>query len=419
MVSEMKFLRSLHSPIYVFWTFFALILSLVIWASVFEIEKSVSATGVISPLGKTISIQSLISGRVSKINFKVGDQVNLGEEVVNFDIADQLNQREEMILKINNLNASVLRLSATLNRQKFKNDDQTIDSNTFFLQGQIFDTEQVALENELNVLNVEKSNTQEKLKSLSQQKISLINSKELAKKREKLVKKLYEKGFEGEIALLEAQQEVADVDNQDSQLTSEMIQLEGQIRSIDQQHSKTISNFMNSTAVKLFDTQSELKSLKSNLRLLNSQIDNQKIISPVTGIVTKVISTGQGEVVDAGAALLEVIPEGVPLAFYAEIPSNYVSEINIGLTGRLNLENMDKKTKSALGGILRQVDGDASQREDKTTFYQAIISIDDQANRYLIPGVKGVVSLTLGMRTVIGYFMEPIINALQNSLRES
>ena len=125
-----------------------------------------------------------------------------------------------------------------------------------------------------------------------------------------------------------------------------------------------------------------------------------------------------GQVLQPGTTLVEIIPTNSENVFYIELPVSSISEVSIGQLGKISLANMDARKAEKLSGKLKQLDGDVTVAEDGRKYYSGVIEVDDTTSPFLVPGVAGEISLSLGKRSVFVYIFDPIIDVIKNSLRE-
>jgi adhesin transport system membrane fusion protein len=73
-----------------------------------------------------------------------------------------------------------------------------------------------------------------------------------------------------------------------------------------------------------------------------------------------------------------------------------------------------------LKGEVIYVGADAQQLEDGTTYYEAHIKTIDNtlANHAIIPGMQASVDVITGRKTVLNYWLKPLLRAKANAMKE-
>ena len=230
---------------------------------------------------------------------------------------------------------------------------------------------------------------------------------------------LYKKGYEGEIAFLEAKQELSDINAKlrETELEKEQLMTESDL--INQKMNSLTIEFEKKTSQELSEAQRifDLTSIRQSS--LDAKINEYTIIAPLDGTISKLMLENPGEVISAGTVLYELIPEGVEIVFYAKIPVASVNDLKIGQKANVVLATMDTRKDKALNAQVTYVEEDSTEDENGLKFYNAFLSFDELGKTSLIPGVDGNASILMGRRSVIDYFLEPIFASMQGALSEN
>jgi len=417
MVSVMKFFRDLNKTDNFFTLLMSLALVLVIWSATFELDKSIQAEGEVSPMGRAISFQSEFNGRISSISVKVGDAVKKNQKIITIESDEDKSLLSELNLEVQSLDILRRRLEAQLNGDplfEFTDNDPVvlIEDQKRALKASLDAHKQalLTLDSELKVKRkaIESSRAEQEV-----QKSALL----LSKKKAELVEKLFDKGFEGEIALLDSRRQVEEVRQKILELS---LSISGMESELDLIQAKQISEkiiFQRDTSEKLVEVRKSLDLAKIKRDNADQRVSGYVLSSGKAGVVSRVNVNYAGEVIKAGDVLVEVIPEGIPLVFYAKVPVGSIDDVKKGQLAKLVLSTMDTRSQLALDGEVISVDPDATEDDSGNRFYAAIVKANDSSG-VLFPGVTGTASLLIGKRTVIEYFLEPLFASLSGALNE-
>ena len=413
----MKYSRDSSSSVF-FWITLLLIIGLLIWASLFTLDKSISADGTVSPLGRPVPVQNRFEGKVSQIYAKVGDFVEIGSELIEFDSDQERSDHNEAKLDLLRLELEERRLSAQLARltrlPRADGDDQRIWSD----QQRVLTSELSNLDQDLAVLEQERVLKAGSLKTLASKFDSIVNNIKLSERKKQLTEALFAKGYTGEIALMEARQNLANIVREQAEISLSIESIRGDINLLERRKESTLLSFNRDTAVALLETRQALALARYRFEASAAKLRGQALLSPVRGLVSKVAVNYVGEVAGGGQTIVEIIPEGQPLVFYARLQLADVDEVSAGQVALVDLANMNSRKDKSLRATVLRVDPDSSRDPDTgDLFYGAIISLPK--SELLVPGMTGTAALLLGERTVIEYFIEPILDALKGSLSES
>ena len=184
---------------------------LLLWAFIFEIDKSINVVGELSPKGRPVIIQNRFEGKVLEIIVEAGKKVNKGDVLVRFETLTDASSFSENIAENEKASIELRRLKAQI---KLEDDFEKIDGDNI----SIFNDQQRLLASEINKFNSDKEIllkelrlTQIKINNIENNLSNLLGNKSLIQSKFNVMDQLYKKGYEGEIAFLEAKQELSDI----------------------------------------------------------------------------------------------------------------------------------------------------------------------------------------------------------------
>ncbi len=106
----------------------------------------------------------------------------------------------------------------------------------------------------------------------------------------------------------------------------------------------------------------------------------------------------------------------------AKIAPKDIAFISVGLEATVKFSAYDFVIYGGQKGKVTYVSADALQTEDGAAYYRAHIELDQQAlddkSFTVIPGMQAAVDILTGEKTVLSYWLKPILRAKENSLRE-
>lgn len=418
MVSAMKFFQSSRSLLLVFWLFSVMWSSLVIWAFIFQVNKSIVVSGVMQPYGKTFRVESGHDGKIDEVYAKLGDVVEEGSKILKLDtkldevaLAGLKNQLQVAKLKY-------LRFeSLYLQKEKFP-EDSAVDPTMWNAERKNFETTLASFLSEAELLANEIEGVRFQVKNIQQKIAATFGQRNLLEKQFALIKSLFEKGYEGELAMLEVTLQLEGFDEQMRNLESSIVQEELRISTLVKKKNSLRNNFLERAYQGSYDAQLEVMQISDKITSIETRLEKSSLTAPITGRISRFLSNNLGQFVRSGETVAEIMPDSVPLMMYVKIPPEHISNVKIGQKALVSLDNMDMRNNNKLEGELLELDGDASQEENGGRFFSGIIEIKDMNVQFAVPGVQGVSSLYLGKQSIADYFMEPIWKTLDNSLVE-
>ena len=85
----MRSFKNLNNSEKLFVVLVSTVLCMVVWAALFQVDKSIEAAGEISPLGKPVVIQARLPGAVRAINHQVSDSVQAHQVLLTIDAEEE------------------------------------------------------------------------------------------------------------------------------------------------------------------------------------------------------------------------------------------------------------------------------------------------------------------------------------------
>lgn len=400
----------------------SLFVLLICWASIFQIDKSINVTGELSPLGRPVVVQNRFDGKISEIKIKLGSFIQKGDVLLNFETEEDASTFEENKLTIDNLRVSLRRLEVMLNFETDFEAQEGDNPELYFDQLRIFNSEMRAFHQQILLYEAERDLKSMQATATMSELNQLSEKFNLADKRFSMITVLYDKGFEGQIALMEAKQGVSAVKQEMILKNAQVSQLESEIEILSQKMKSHRIDFEKTISASLIETKQQLQLANVRNDSYVAKLSEYSIVAPVNGLVSKLTFTNVGEIANAGTTLLEIIPEDQPIVFYAEVPVDSIADLEVGQLAKVTLSTMDGRYDEPIEGIVIDVDPDATTADDGTRYFGATIEFAKeilQGDIEILPGVSGVGSLIAGKRSVLEYFLEPVMQTLRGSLSEA
>ena len=412
----MKFSKNSPNLQLLFWILFLFTIGVLIWSVIFQLDKSIMASGEVSPEGRPVKVQNTYEGTIQQAYVKVGDEVDTNDILLKLDTRQETLKLTRLKSNLEVASIKAARYLATLNKDKKIKADKK--SQYYSIQQKIFDSELESFRLKIQALEQKMAANNIKLLSLSSRQPIVKNSINLATKKFNLVNEMYAKGYDGDINLLTMEAELNEALDKEVTLDNEILLSENEIEQLSNQIQTITQERQIQAAINSQDIQAEIEDIENEIEGINLFISESAIKSPIAGIVSRILFENIGQVLQPGTTLVEIIPTNSQNVFYIELPVSSISEVSIGQVGKISLANMDTRKAEKLSGKLKQLDGDVTVAEDGRKYYSGVIEVDDTTSPFLVPGVAGEISLSLGKRSVFVYIFDPIIDVIKNSLRE-
>jgi hemolysin D len=147
------------------------------------------------------------------------------------------------------------------------------------------------------------------------------------------------------------------------------------------------------------------------------------ISSPVSGTVQHLSIHTIGGVVTTAQTLMEIVPDDA-LEVEASVENKDIGFVRAGQEAIVKIESFPYSRYGYLHGIVRSVSNNAVQdNKQNLTFVTRVMLTTNQMHIQdqwinLTPGMTVVVEIRTGKRTVAGYFLDPLVQTMQESMHE-
>ena len=384
------------------------------WLKFTLVDEVIRADGVIEPEGKVQTVQSRFQSVVDTLAVVVGDRVQKGDVLLTLNDEESKAQLEENLSSISSLQAEIVRLEAEVDLA-----DTIIwpvDTPEFLrlTQESLFQAKRYNLVKRVELLSeeaklVDASNKQAKLRIDGVQRLITLKLQE-----EDIYRPLVEDGAEPKIRLLKINQELQELENQIAEQRALIGESEIQLVKNAKQQEELWSSYQAESLKELATKQIELEVIKTRTEVLRERVFANELLSPVTGVVTKVMPPGPGVVVKSGEPILELVPLSSKIMIKANLPPQHINAVKAGQIARVNLTAYDFTTYGSLSGVVHSVAQNTASNESGEVFYNMWIECrspklsKSDVEPEIVPGMLVQVELTGEKRSILEYLLQPI-----------
>lgn len=215
----------------------------------------------------------------------------------------------------------------------------------------------------------------------------------------------------------------------------ELLRLKRQQADLMGQRAERKNRYITDANNELTRVSSELSQTKENASAREDAYLHTTIKSPMKGVVKNVQVTTVGGVIQAGQAILEIVPTEDEMLVEAYVKPSEVAFLKVGQKAVVKLTSYDFNKYGGLEGELEHLSPDtlkddrqqrrpgASPVDLEEGFYRILVRIKD-SNRVRkglkidpTPGMTAMVEIRTGQKTVLEYLFRPLQNVSQ-ALRE-
>lgn len=370
----------------IIFSIFSLLIVTVIWSAIAKTDVVVTAQGSVIPEGDIVSVQAYSPGTVKMINAVEGQYVSEGDlliEMYSIDKQAEISNIESEISIITDEVEIYEKIMSDVSLDKISIDEYDANSTSYLV---------AIIENEKEYNN--------SLKMLE-------NTLELAERDYKDAVDTRKK-YEG--------------DEQYSELLNNQISIEKQ-KEIEKDNAElNIENFKSQHLSDLNNSYSTLKnqlaSLSTELQKANVSDNYNKIYSPTSGYVYKLSVNTKGDIVSSYQEMLTIVPSDIPLQIKAYVSNKDIANIHEGNEVRVKLDAYPYSDYGVITGTVESISPGVYALDNIGNAYQVIVNLNDSENIDIISGLTGTIEIKVGERSIMSYFLDPLINTSDSIFKE-
>ncbi len=176
---------------------------------------------------------------------------------------------------------------------------------------------------------------------------------------------------------------------------------------------------------KLVEIESSILGYTSELDKFNKEITYYKLESPISGYVHNIKINTLGEVIKAGDTLLEIVPDNEKLVTEIYVKNKDIGMIKEGMEVIIKIDTYPFQEFGTIIGVINKISANSYMMENVGYVYMIEIlpyesTILKNGIEYkLSSGMQVTGEIVIGERRVIQYFLDPVVKALDESIKQN
>lgn len=365
---------------------FSLLIAAIVWACLSHIDIVVTSSGQMIPKEDVSSVKANVSGTVEEVTAEEGKYVQEGDILYRLKTEDV----DMEVEKINKQKKMLETQREIYNKISKGEDISGLDTNDYDLvvRSEIRSIIDLYNSNKYAVDNLKSEKASNELsKQMAQMTLDDYTKNELekqAKKQEMIVQQ-----YDIEIEKLDIQ-----ISNTESQFSAKV----------------------NST---IYEIDTKIEELDSSIEKLNLAKEYQVITAPVSGYINSINVKKSGETVNASQEVVSILPSDTDYEMVCYVNNRDIADIELDTEAEIKLEAYPYNKFGTVKGKITYISPSSMYREGLGYAYLVkIIAKDKNEAINIISGLTGSVEIKIGTRTIMSYFLEPIIKGFGDSLKE-
>lgn len=409
-----------------------------VWAGTAMIAGAVVSHGVFVATGQNKIIQHLEGGVIKEIAVREGDIVEPGQTLMLLDETAPKAELRRLVLRYLRSKAMDARLTAEARqeeefsfpadlREAAKKDPEV---------AKILESQRLTFEARRNNLKSEIATLQESINGL-QERIDGTNTQLTGVKRQITFiaeelndkNKLLQSGLIRKPEVLALQRADANLQGEIGRLVGEMGDARDRISRTKEQITSARNSAVKTAVEQLHEVRAEQDDLRERIRSAEEVLERVKIAAPEKGIVVKMRYNTSAGVVEAGKAIMEIVPLDEPLVIEARVRPQDIEHVKIGSPAMVRLTALSRRLTPMIQGEVIYVSADAlpdDKRAQSTGMVDAYIvrakldplEIAQVESFQPTPGMPAELYIKTRERTFLGYLMQPVQDSMSRAFRE-
>ncbi|SNT11802.1 membrane fusion protein HasE [Noviherbaspirillum humi] len=399
--------------------FFLSMIAFLAWAFYAPIDAGVNVSGNVTVSGYRKSVQHPGGGVVQDILVKEGAQVRQGDVLIRVNPLNTEANLASAELQYINLLVTESRLKSerlgkaaidwTRELDRWTSDPRAKEAKA--LQVELLNSRRAEYANQLSGLQVQAAGLtsaiaakQVQLKTLAEE---MVNTQKLAD--------------EGLVAR-----------NQANQALRSKSELESSLATAQADFGKTRAQIAQQQTSYMRDIDNQLAEVQKNREAYQGKFEAAKfdrtmaeIRAPVSGTVVGLKVYTVGGVLSSGQVLMEIVPEDSKLVVEAQVPTNLIDKVHIGLDADMRFTAFNQTTTPVIPGKVKLVGADKQKSEggQQQEYYLAQVELTDKGlsllgELKLQPGMPVDVLVKTGERSFMSYLMKPLSDKFSKAFKD-
>jgi hemolysin D len=417
-----------------------LIVTAIVWASLARIDRVVSASGRLVSTETPIVIQSFDTAILKSIRVRAGDIVKAGQVLATIDPTFAQSDIGQITVRLQTAEAAISRLEAELAGQTYK-PPSDLPPELAIGQLGLWRNRQAQFNAQVLSYDERIARSQATMASSVIQITNLTAQLQKWKEIEDIRNTLAASQVGSKLNALAATANRLDVDRNLTTAKATEQQSRHELDDMKAQREAFIQQWSNTIAQELMQQRTERDVLAEQMAKAKKRQELVTLTAPVDAVVLEVANRSVNSIAQAAEPLFTLVPINAPLEASVQIDGREIGFIREGDTVALKFDTYNYLEHGTAQGVVRTISDDSFSRNDRTSgiakadggsatvgggglFYRAQIKLTNVDLRNvpegfrLVPGLPLTADVKVGNRTIIAYFLKPLLGSINESMRE-
>jgi HlyD family type I secretion membrane fusion protein len=401
------------------------------WAALAPIARASQAEGVLVVEGSRRPVQHREGGPVGEVLVKEGQLVKAGDVLVRLDLSDVRAEAEVLTTRRFQVKAQLARFAAEAadaGEIAFPPDLEAQRSNPDVAkileqEERIFEAGRAAVAGRVGLLRQQIEGYQNQIDGLTGQVRETKRQIDLIAEELVGLNQLLAKGLTPKSRVLALQRESASLSSTLEGLHAQIAAAGNEIHSAELEIDQIQKDRRQEISAGLSQAGAQLAEIEPRLVAAQDSLTRVDLQAPVGGRVLGLAVHGPGATILPGQVVLEIVPDTAPLVIKAKLNPNDVDQVRPGQQVDVHILAYKQRYQGIINGTVRSVSPDRIETPNgEAAWFDAVVTLnpDDLARAKvdLVPGMAATSLIKTGERTVLQYFLDPILRVYDFAMKE-
>ena len=407
-----------------------LILTAVGWAAGSQVDMIVTAQGKLITTRPNLVVQPLETSVIRDIHVRAGDRVNRGDLLATLDPTFSQADLDQLRNRVAAFDAAINRLRAELGDYEyvvgnFANADDTLQRKMYLQRKSSYDAQ-------IQNYDAQIASARANLKTAKDEEGVLVQRLETMKSIETMRATLMDKEVGSKLNLLLSRDARLEVESNLARVRGNIADYAHRVDKSEADQKVFAEDFRKTAYQDLVETLAKRDSAAEDLKKVDLRRQLIVLKSPADAIVLEIANRTVGSVVREAETLFVLVPRDVPLQAEVNVQGRDIGQLSVGQPVRIKFEAFPFQKYGTGTGAVRIISQDSFSPDPKSggaphataPYYRVLIDLTDTQLRLpsdhvqFIPGMAVTAELKVGRRSVISYFLYPLLRGLDESIRE-
>ena len=403
----------------------ALLVCALAWAAFSQLDRVVTGRGrLVTPL-PNIVLQPLEPGVLKSLNVRTGQLVKKGEVLATLDPTFSTADAGQLTIRAETLGARTRRLELELSGQP--DGSRKLAGGKYKQESAVLEERRANYEARLRQLQENIARLQAALETNRRDQHTLGERLKALMELEGMYRKLEADKFGSRALVLSAADKRLEVERDYTTARNREAEIQREIAAAQAERTAFVRGWRQKVEEELSETRQQRD--EASQQLVKAQRREQLVIlsSPEDAVVLEIGKKSVGSVLKEGEPLFVLVPVNAVLEVEAEVSPADVGDLRVDDAVRVKVDAYPFQKHGVLEGRLASIGADALSRPAQGgESYYYLVRVALQSTRLkqlpesarLLPGMTVSAELVVGQRSVLSYFLYPVIRILDESIRE-